>query len=82
MSLTPVSYNKSSTSDTFNMTRVKEFNGALHELAEEKECYYLDLCTALAGSDGYLPADVTSDGVHFSLSVYADWADYLRTHYV
>jgi len=82
MSLTPVSYYKSSTSDLFNMTRINAYNKALHELAEEKSCFYLDICSALAGPDGYLPADVTSDGVHFSAAQYAVWADYLRSHYV
>jgi lysophospholipase L1-like esterase len=82
MSLTPVSYDKSSTSDLFNMTRISAYNKALRELAEEKGCFYLDICSALAGPDGYLPADVTSDGVHFSAAQYAVWAEYLRTHYV
>ncbi|MDO4749422.1 MAG: GDSL-type esterase/lipase family protein [Eubacteriales bacterium] len=82
MSITPVSYAKSSTSDIFNMTRVNSFNNALVELAGEKGVWYLDLCEALAGPDGYLPAEVTSDGVHFSASQYGVWADYLRSHYV
>jgi lysophospholipase L1-like esterase len=82
MSITPVSRYKSSTSDIFNMERIYAFNQGLHDLAVEKGCYYLDVCSALSGPDGYLPADVTSDGVHFAASVYAEWADFLRTHYV
>jgi len=83
ISITPVSYAKSSSSDIFNMTRVNAFNNALIELAGEKDrVWYLDVCEALAGPDGYLPAGVTSDGVHFSADQYLIWADYLRTHYV
>ena len=82
MGLTPVSYAKSSGSDTFNMTRVNAYNEGLHQLAADKGCYYLDLVDALAGDDGYLPADVTTDGVHFSASVYQQWLQYVKTHYV
>ena len=81
MSLTPVSEYKSSTSDTFNMKRVKAYNDSLYALAKEKDCWYLDICTALAGDDGFLPGNVTSDGVHFSAEHYKVWLEYLRTHY-
>lgn len=81
MSLTPVSATKSSGSDTFNMTRINEYNTALHQLAADKSCYYMDLVSALAGSDGYLPASETTDGVHFSAKIYKTWLDYVKTHY-
>ncbi len=82
MGLTPVSSAKSSSSDTFNMTRITSYNTALHDLAAEKGCYYLDLVEALAGDDGFLPSNVTTDGVHFSADVYKQWLDYVKTHYV
>ena len=82
MGLTPVSAAKSAGSDTFNMTRVTAYNEGIHQLAADKGCYYLDLVSALAGSDGYLPSDVTTDGVHFSAEVYQQWLGYVKTHYV
>lgn len=82
MGLTPVSAAKSSSSDTFNMTRVNAYNEGIHKLAADKGCYYLDLVSALAGPDGYLPSDVTTDGVHFSAEVYQQWLGYVKTHYV
>jgi len=82
MSLTPVSEYKSSTDSTFSMSRVGEYNDALYELAEEKGCYYIDLVEALSDDTGYLPASVTSDGIHFSADHYKVWLEYLRTHYV
>jgi len=81
MGLTPVSEAKSSSSDTFNMKRINDYNTALHQLAADKGCYYMDLVSALAGPDGYLPASETTDGVHFSAKVYQTWLDYVRTHY-
>ncbi len=82
MGLTPVSKAKSDSHQYFNMERINEYNARLHELADEKDCYYIDLCAALAGEDGYLPSDVTFDGIHFTAAEYAVWLDYLRTHYI
>ena len=82
MSLTPVSKAKSDNSSTFNMTRVNAFNAALADLAVEKGCQYLDVCSALAGEDGYLPASCTSDGIHFTAGVYQTWVTYLRNHHL
>ena len=81
MGLTPVSEYKSTTDTTFTMERVKLYNEKLLELAEEKGCYYLDLVEALADETGYLPANVTSDGVHFSAGHYQVWNEYLHTHH-
>lgn len=81
LGLTPVSQAKSNGSDLFNMTRIGSYNEALHQLAADKGCYYVDLVSALAGADGFLPSTETSDGVHFSPAVYKLWLDYLKTHY-
>lgn len=81
MGITPVSAAKSSSGEIFNMTRITEYNTALHQLAADKGCYYMDLVSALAGPDGYLPASETTDGVHFSAQVYKTWLDYVKTHY-
>ena len=81
MGISPVSEHKSTTDSTFTMDRVRLYNEKLCELAEEKGCYYVDLVEALADETGYLPADVTSDGVHFSASHYQVWLEYLRTHH-
>jgi len=82
LSITPVSEQKSDSSDIFNMNHINKFNTALRQLAANKGCYYLDLVTALAGSDGYLPASVTSDGVHFAAPEYKVMLNYIRTHYI
>ncbi len=81
MGITPVSYAKSTSNSTFTMEKVNEYNAALHQLAADKGCYYMDLVSALAGPDGYLPADETTDGIHFSANVYKTWLGYVKTHY-
>ena len=81
MSLTPVTQACSEKSSVFNMDRIKVYNEALHALAEKCGYYYLDLCEALAGEDGFLPQEDSTDGIHLKQSKYLQWADYLRTHY-
>ncbi len=81
MSLTPVTKAKSDAGAPFTMDRIREYNAALYQLAVDYECYYVDLVEALADSSGYLPASDSTDGVHFVVSKYPVWADYLRTHY-
>ena len=81
MSLSPVSQAKSSSSDSFTMDRIREYNAVLYALAAEKDCYYLDLVDALADGTGFLPSAETSDGIHFSANLYNTWVTYVRTHY-
>lgn len=82
MSLTPVTRETSDSHEYFNMDRVRAYNEALLALAEKTGCWYLDLCQALAGEDGYLPQERSAiDGIHFTEDTYRLWADYLRTHY-
>ena len=62
--------------------KITEYNTLLRQLAEEKQVVYLDLASALAGEDGALPAEGTTDGVHFRKEWYQKWYAYLRTHTV
>jgi len=82
ISITPVSKSKAQSDSLFSMENIRAHNIALYDLAGEKGCYYLDLCSALEDEEGYLPADVTFDGVHFTVSQYKIWLDFLKTHYV
>ena len=82
MSLTPITEEKSLDESVFTQERVLEYNIALRALAEQRQCWYVDLVEALAGPDGYLPKEVsTDDGIHLTRETYPSWAEYLRTHY-
>ena len=81
MSLTPVTREKSADESVFTRERVLAYNAALSALAERRGCYYVDLCDALADGEGYLPTDVSTDGIHLTKETYPVWAEYLRTHY-
>lgn len=81
LSVLPVTRNKSLSSSSFNMTRVNLYNAALYNLAAEKQCYYMDVCSAFLGSDGYLPSSWSSDGVHLQAKYYSVWEECMRTMY-
>ncbi len=80
-SVTPVSAYCDS-NRPFKRNDVLAFNEMLREIASEQQIWYLDVYPCLCGPDGYLPSDVTSDGVHFSAEHYKNWFDYLKTHYI
>lgn len=81
LGLTPTTRAKSESSD-FNLANVQKMNGALAELCEEQKCYWVDLYSCFAGEDGYLPAEHSTDGVHFKAPQYRVMADYILAHTV
>ena len=80
MSLTPVTKAKNDEGSYFTMEAVEAYNDALRALAEERGFHYIDLVDALAGEDGFLPEENSTDGIHLTREAYPVWAEYLRTH--
>lgn len=66
--------------DQTNNQRIVQVNGLLQQLAQAKGAKYLDVASAVIGSDGNLPDGAAPDGVHFNKSYCQKWADYLKTH--
>lgn len=64
--------------DGATQEQIDTFNEALKTLANENNCYFLDLGLAMKGSDGYLPADAAEDGVHLNLDYSVRWAEILN----
>ena len=81
ISVLPVTRAKSQSGQVFNMPRINLYNGALYQLAVEKQCYYMDVCSAYLGSDGFLPSNWSSDGVHLYAKYYSVWENCMRTLY-
>ncbi len=79
MAVTPVTKAKVS----FTMTHIREMNQALHDLAAEEQCWYLDCCEPLCTDEGYLLDKYAGwDGSpHLDPSGYVAWAEVIRTHY-
>ena len=82
MSVPPVSAYKSSTDSSHTRTLALTVNAMLQEIATERQVWYLDIYDGLANEDGYLPSEVTTDGIHFTPGHYDSWYECLQNYYV
>ena len=80
-SILPVSLAKEQ-EGRFSNTRINEINARLEKLAEEKNVFYLKVGDSLRDENGYLPGDITYDGIHLVPESYGTWLDYLKNHAV
>lgn len=76
----PVSQKVSSTHSYVKNPKITEYNQLLLQMAEEKQVYYIDTASAVAGEYGSLPDDAAPDGIHLVRSYCQRWLDYLMTH--
>ena len=60
--------------------RIKEYNAAIAQVAEDKDVALVDVAEAFWDENDSLPADYTSDGVHLTRAGYIHWFEYLQTH--
>lgn len=82
MSVSPVSKYRESVSRALRMDRLPEYNDMLQELAAELGVWYLEITSALVDEEGYLPSDVTEDGVNYTPAHYEGWYERIATHYI
>ena len=79
-SIPPVGAKQEAKKTYVNNERIAVYNGIIKELAEEKECYFLDVAACLTGGDGLLPKEWNFDGIHLNPKGCKVWLEYLRTH--
>lgn len=79
-SIPPVSAKQEAKKTYVNNERIRVYNEAIRALAEEKECYFLDVAACLTGADGLLPEKLNFDGIHLNPSGCKIWLDCLRSH--
>jgi lysophospholipase L1-like esterase/predicted nucleic acid-binding Zn ribbon protein len=79
--ITPVTTNRSASSDFVTNAKIDEYNALIRTLATEKRVYLLDAAQALCDG-GPLNANYTTDGLHFNQDGMEAWYQYLKTHYV
>ena len=79
MGVPPVSAYRSSTDSTINKDRAQYINTILQQIAAEKGARYLDVFSALCDDDGYLPSEVTVNGVDFTPGQYEGWYELLAS---
>ncbi|WP_302211954.1 GDSL-type esterase/lipase family protein [uncultured Ruminococcus sp.] len=76
-SILPVTASRSLQGDAINNTNVATFNQAISEVAQQTGINYLDCTSAVAGADGTLPEEASSDGIHL-MGEYCDkWLEYI-----
>jgi len=60
--------------------RIVELNAEYRRIAREHGATYIDMWPVLAGPDGAIVPELTSDGLHLSIAGYKAWVDALRPH--
>ncbi len=58
--------------------RIAQFNAELVQIAAAAEAQYLDLWPVMAGPDGAIRPELTTDGLHLTAQGYAVWAGALE----
>ena len=79
-SILPVTLTQENKGTYVNNRRILEYNQVIEELAVEHGCRYLNVAEAVTDPDGFLPEDLSFDGVHLNRAGCRLWLDYLRTH--
>lgn len=79
-SILPISAKQEAKGSYVNNERIAEFNAIIVQLAEEKDCTYLDVASAVTGEDGCLRAEETTDGIHLNTKGCVRWLEYLKEH--
>lgn len=81
-SVLPVTHEKEAGDSRYANSKIDALNDALLDLATEKGAYFVNVSEAIKDESGCLPAAASSDGMHFGVSTYNKWVDYLLTHTV
>ena len=62
--------------------RIRSYNDLLQTVAEDTQVYYLNCYECIADEEGYLPAELNSDGINLYEEGCQIWYDYLKSHTV
>ncbi len=81
-SILPITRGKEKEQENLTNERIRALNEQIFSLAEEKNCFYLNVAEMLADEEGYLPDELSADGMHFGARTYRKWVDYLLSHTV
>lgn len=78
MAILPVTEKKNSDGSVYNNARIAEFNALIGNMTANKGVNYLNLNLNLSDSNGFLPADATTDGVHLNSAYCKKWIGYIK----
>lgn len=72
-----VSEKRSSSSDIYNNAGIDRLNGAIREMADGEDVFYLDVNAVFDDGAGNLAAEYTADEAHVLGKYYMDWSRWL-----
>lgn len=78
----PVTDSVSKTHSYVKNEKINEYNELIRKMAEEKKIYYIDVGNAVSDSNGCLPEDAATDGIHLQKSYCEKWLEYLKRHII
>lgn len=80
-SILPVRPEALDTAPGLSTDHLAVINDSIRALCNEKDCYYLDVASAVTDDTGALQADYAQpDGIHLTVEGYTAWVSYLCTH--
>lgn len=77
-SIIPVTKSKSNSDNIYNNTNIAKFNEYIKQVAKEKGVQYLDVKSVLVDSEGNLPENASTDGIHIGKKYCQKWLKYLE----
>ncbi|MGN0601892.1 MAG: GDSL-type esterase/lipase family protein [Oscillospiraceae bacterium] len=79
-SILPVSYKAVNTNKVFTNANVNKFNELIKNAAENTGATYLDVASVFRDSNGELPTEASTDGIHLVHDYCQKWLDYLSAN--
>lgn len=79
-SIIPVTKSRDKSDKIFNNKKINEFNTLIKEVSNEKNVEYLDVASALKDSEGYLPEEASTDGIHVGKKYCEKWLSYIKNN--
>lgn len=79
-SLLPVSAKQNAKQSCVNNTRIQTYNVLIKKLAVKTGCTYLNVAEVFTQSNGCLPDNLSSDGLHLNAAGCKRWLQYLEAY--
>lgn len=79
-SILPVTATKSESGGVYTNTRIESYNRAIQKIAKDRKVRYLAVNSAVSDTQGCLPEEASTDGVHLNARYCGKWCEYLRAH--
>ena len=82
LSITPITQEVSDKAiDNTTNDNIRQYNKLIKQVAQQNDVIYCDIYSAVVNSDGALPKDAATDGIHFDNEYYKKCLIYIQEHY-